>query len=57
MLNEPLAIEGFYATRLFARRLIRLAVFVALAAFGVVLALGAAAVAAFDLLLVSWGLS
>ena len=55
MLSEPIVIEGFYTTRLLARRLIRFAGFVFLTGAGIALALFAAAVAAIDVFLISWG--
>jgi hypothetical protein len=57
MLREPLQIEGFYATRVLARRAFRFVVFASLVAIGLTLAMAAIAAAVFDLLMIGWGLS
>lgn len=56
MLREPLQIEGFYATRVLARRVLRFAAIALLIVFGLTLAMAAMAATVFDLLLVVLGL-
>lgn len=56
-MREPLAIEGFYATRVLARRAVRFVGLALLIAIGCTLGMAAIAAAVFDLLLIGWGLS
>lgn len=54
MLNSPVAVGGFYATRLFAHKLIRAALFVALTAAVLAVGAGVGLLAVFDIFVITW---
>lgn len=56
-MSEPLAIQGFYHTRLFSRRIARALWMAFLVAASLALAIGVAIMALVDFFLISWGLS
>ena len=56
-MSEPLCIEGFYATRMLARRAARFALFLAMIAAAIVLGTAVAVLAVLDFVgVVTWGM-
>ena len=55
MLREPIAIDGFYATRLIARRAVRFVAILAMVVGATILGTAAVLFTAIDIFLISWG--